>query len=86
MIEAHSNGEADLLTDVLSYKLPLTATYFTDRKSVTFYASGSNEYSTSGTKLIKLAINGDGWADLSTFRICFDVLNTDLAPALLRPF
>ena len=86
MIEAHSNGEADLLTDVLSYKLPMTATYFTDRKSVTFYASGSNEYSTQGTKLIKLAINGDGWMDPSTFRIAFDVLNTDLAPdALLRP-
>ena len=85
MIEAHANGEADDLIDVLSYKLPLTATYFTDRKSVTFYASGSNEYSTSGTKLIKLAINGDGWMDPSTFRIAFDVLNTDLAPALLRP-
>ena len=86
MIEAHSTGEADELIDVLSYKLPDTATYFTDRKSVSFFASGSNEYSTSGTKLIKLAVNGDNWMDPSTFRISFDIVNTDTSlNALLRP-
>ena len=86
MVEAIANGVEDLLIDGLSFKLPSSATYVTDRKSVTFYTSGSNEYSTSGTKLIKIAVNGDNWMDPSTLRIAFDVVNTASgAGALLRP-
>ena len=85
MVEAIANGVEDLLIDGLRFKLPSSATYITDRKSVTFYTSGSNEYSTSGTKLIKIAVNGENWMDPSTLRIAFDVLNTDAAGALLRP-
>ena len=57
MVEAIANGVEDLLIDGLSLKLPSSATYITNRKSVTFYTSGSNEYSTSGTTLIKIAVN-----------------------------
>ena len=85
MVESITNGVEDYLIDGLSFKLPPGATYVTDRKSVTYYTSGSNEYSTSGTKLIKIVANSDGWADPSTLRISFDVLNTDLTAALLRP-
>ena len=53
---------------------------------MTYYTSGSNEYSTSGTKLVKIVANSDGWADPSTLRISFDVLDINVEPlALLRP-
>ena len=86
MVEAIANGIEDLLIDSLSFKLPSAARHITDRKSVTFYTSGSNDYSTAGTHVIKIAVNGENWMDPSTLRIAFDVLNTDAAAgALLRP-
>ena len=85
MVEGIVNGVEDYLIDGLSFKLPPGATYVTDRKSVTYYTSGSNEYSTSGTKLVKIVANSDGWMDPSTLRISFDVLNTADAAVLLRP-
>jgi hypothetical protein len=86
MVEGIANGVEDYLIDGLSFKLPPGATYVTDRKSVTYYTSGSNEYSTQGTKLVKIVANSDGWCDPSTVRISFDVLNTASdAAALLRP-
>ena len=85
MVEGIANGVEDYLIDGLSFKLPPGATYVTDRKSVTYYTSGSNEYSTSGTKLVKIVANSDGWMDPSTLRITFDVFNKGLPGALLRP-
>ena len=85
MVEGIANGVEDYLIDGLSFKLPPGATYITDRKSVTYYTSGSNEYSTSGTKLVKIVANSDGWCDPSTVRISFDVLNMADAAVLLRP-
>ena len=85
LVEGIANGVEDYLIDGLSFKLPPGATYVTDRKSVTYYTSGSNEYSTSGTKLVKIVANSDGWCDPSTVRISFDVLNTAEAAVLLRP-
>jgi len=85
MVEGIANGVEDYLIDGLSFKLPPGATYVTDRKSVTYYTSGSNEYSVRGTKLIKIVANSEGWMDPSTLRITFDVLNTGFAGALLRP-
>ena len=86
MVESLTNGIDDFLIDGLSFKLPESATYVTDRKSVTFHTSGSNDYSATGTKLIKLVVNGDGWMDPSTLRIAFDVVNTHAtADVFLRP-
>ena len=86
MVDAIANGVEDLLVDGLSFKLPSSATYVTDRKSVTFHASGSNEYSSSGVKLINVAVNGTDWMDPSTLRVAFDLVNTNaVAGALLRP-
>lgn len=88
MVEAIADGIQDELIENLRFKLPPTAKHITERKSVTFHASGSNEYSAAngGTKLIKIGVNGDGWLDPSTVRIAFDVYNTNaLSGALLRP-
>ena len=44
---------------------------------MTFHPQGSNVYSPNGTKLIKLLLTGDNWLDPSTFRVMFDLLNTE---------
>ena len=49
-METIANSSDDILIDNLSYKLGSSASYLTDRKSVTFFPSGSNIYkTTSGT-------------------------------------
>jgi len=77
MVEAAANSTEDYLIDGLSFKLKPGASYINERKSVTFHPSGSNIYSSSGTKLIKLQITGDNWLDPSTFRVMFDLVNNE---------
>ena len=48
------------------------------RRSCTFHTEGSNSYSAStGTRIFKFRLNGEGWLDPSTVRVMFDVVNTD---------
>ena len=85
-MEGVANSVEDKLIDGLSFKHKPGASYITDRKSVTFHPSGSNFYSTTGTKLIKIMLTGDNWLDPSTFRIMFDLSNTSQVPQRkLRP-
>ena len=77
MVEAAANSQEDYLIDGLSFKLKPGASYINERKSVTFHPQGSNIYSATGTKLIKLLLTGDNWLDPSTFRVFFDLVNTD---------
>ena len=75
-METISNSIEDGLVNSLSYKLDATASYITERKSCTYYAMGGNAYApNSGTKVIKLVINGDSWLDPSTVKIQFDLQN-----------
>ena len=76
-MEGVANSVEDRLVDGLSFQLKPGASYVTERKSVTFHPQGSNIYSTSGTKLIKLLLTGDQWLDPSTFRIMFDIQNNE---------
>jgi hypothetical protein len=66
----------DKLIDGLSFKLGAGASYITDRRSVSFQPQGSNIYqSQSGTRLLRIALNGSGWLDPSTVRISYDLVN-----------
>ena len=47
----------------------------TDRRSVTFFASGGNQYSPSGVKVAKFNIVADQWMDPSSLRIMFTINN-----------
>ena len=80
MVEAAANSTEDYLIDGLSFKLKPGASYVNERKSVTYHPQGSNVYSPNRTKLIQLLITGDNWLDPSTFRVMFDVVNTDPTP------
>ena len=77
-METIANSSEDVLLDSLSYKLGNSAQYLTGRKSVTFWPSGSNIYKpSSGTKVIKLQLNSEGWLDCSTVVVNFDLHNND---------
>ena len=77
-MELLASASEDVLIDALSYKLGNSASYITDRKSVTFWPSGSNIYkTTSGTKVIKFQLNSEGWLDPSTVVVNFNLVNND---------
>ena len=76
-MEVISNSVEDKLIDGLSYKLEPTASYITERKSATFWAQGSNQYSPNGVKVIKLLLNGDNWLDPSTVKVMFNLTNLE---------
>ena len=85
-MENLTNSAEEVLIDSLSFKLPASGQYITDRRSCTFHTEGSNSYSASaGTKVIRFRLAGDGqWMDPSTFRIMFDVVNADPNPTVKR--
>jgi hypothetical protein len=76
-MEVISNSVEDKLIDGLSYKLEPTASYITERKSATFWAQGSNEYSPQGVKVVKILLNGDNWLDPSTVKVMFNLTNKE---------
>lgn len=85
MVEAIASSIEDVLVNALSFKLPEGATYISERKSCTFYASGANEYGPSGVKLVKLVCASEGWLDPGTVRVQFDVNNkANLTPSVTR--
>ena len=85
-MEAVANNVDDALIDSLSFKLSNSASYITDRKSVTFWPSGSNIYKTqSGTKVIRFVLTNGSWLDVSTVRLMFNLVNNDsTATKMLR--
>ena len=74
-MEHHAQSIDDALIGGLSYKLKPGASYVTNRRSVSYFASGGNSYSPSGVKVMKFNLTGDQWLDPSTFRVAFQVNN-----------
>ena len=75
-MESYAQSTQDYLIDTLSYKMAAGASYVTNRRSISFYSSGSDTYSpSSGVKVIKLKMNGTDWLDPSTVKIQFDITN-----------
>jgi hypothetical protein len=74
-MEHHAQSVDDALIGGLSYRLKPGASYVTDRRKSTFFASGGNQYSSSGVKVCKFNIVSDHWLDPSTFRVMFTVNN-----------
>ena len=87
MVEAMANSVEDYLIDGLSFKLSPGASYVTDRRSVTWYASGAQAYvSGQGARVIRIALNGAGCIDPSTVRLNYKFNNTTTtAGVMLRP-
>ena len=75
-MEHHAQSIDDALIGGLSYKLKAGASYVTNRRSVSYFAQGGNQYSPSGVKVMKFNLTGDQWLDPSTFRVMFQLNNT----------
>ena len=75
-MEHHAQSVDDALIGGLSYKLKAGASYVTNRRSVSYFASGGNSYSPNGVKVMKFSLTGDQWLDPSTFRVMFQLNNT----------
>ena len=71
----HAQSIGDALIGNLNYKLKAGASYITNRRSVSYFASGGNTYSPNGIKVMKFNIAGGQWFDLSTFRVAFQLNN-----------
>ena len=72
MVDAMANTAEDLLIDGLQFKLPPGASYVQDRRTISYFTAGSNVYqSGSGTKIIRIQLNGDGWLDPGSIRLHF---------------
>jgi hypothetical protein len=76
-METHIQATEDSLIDTLSFKLPNTANFITDRRSVSFFPSGSNDYGPRGVKIMKFMLTGTDWLDPSTVRVQFRLNNKD---------
>ena len=65
------------MIDSLSFKLRPGSSYVLDRKSSTYWASGSNIYSPIGTRVLRFTLGGEdnAWLDPSTLRVQFTVRN-----------
>ena len=74
-MEHHAQSIDDALIGGLSYKLKPGASYVTNRRSVSYFASGGNTYSPNGVKVMKFNLTGDQWLDPSTFRVAFQLNN-----------
>ena len=75
-MEHHAQSAGDALIGGLSHKLKPGASYVTNRRSVSYFAQGGNQYSPNGVKVIKFNLTGDQWLDPSTFRVMFQLDNT----------
>ena len=74
-MEHHVQSVDVALIGGLSYKLKAGASYVTNRRSVSYFASGGNTYSPVGVKVMKFNLTGDQWLDPSTFRVAFQLNN-----------
>ena len=74
-MEHHAQSVDDALIGGLSYKLKAGASYVTNRRSVSYFAQGGNQYSPNGVKVMKFNLTGHDWLDPSTFRIMFQLNN-----------
>ena len=76
-MEHHAQSVDDALIGGLSYKLKPGASYVTNRRSVSYFAQGGNDYKPSGVRVMEFHLAGDQWMDPSTFRVAFQLNNID---------
>ena len=84
-MEATAQSVEDFLIDGLSFKLRPGASYITNRRSVSYFPQGGNQYSPNGAKVIRLMLTGDSWVDPSTIRVMFNLVNNGTVNQKLYP-
>ena len=80
-MEHHAQSVDDALIGGLSYKLKAGASYVANRRSVSYFAQGGNQYSPNGVKVMRFNRSGDQWLDPTTFRVMLQPNNEDYGSA-----
>ena len=76
-------GQDDSLIDQLSFKLPSTSSYATERRLVSAYPSGASLFSPNGVRVARFTLtSSEGWLDPSTLRLCMKLHNTSATDTL----
>ena len=79
-MEHHAQSVDDHLIESLSFKPKPAASYVIDRRSVTFFPQGGNNYAPGGVKVARIMITGENaWLDPSTVKILFKLRNLHAA-------
>ena len=82
-MEPHLNSTDVVLLENFQYKLPPNASYVTDRKQSSYFASGSNIYSPTGAGAIKISINdASAWLGPASVVLQFAVEDKSTVAAL----
>ena len=76
-MEHHAQSVDDALIVGLPYELKAGASYVTNRRSVSYFASGGNDYKPTGVRVMRFHLAGDQWMDPSTFRVAIQLNNLD---------
>ena len=74
-MEHHAQSVDDALICGLNYKLKAGASYVTNRRSVSCFAQGGNQYSPNGAKVMIFNLIDDQWLDPSTSRVMLQLNN-----------
>ena len=74
-MEHHAQSVDDHLISSLSFQPKKGASYVNDRRSVTYFPQGSNQYAPGGVKVARIMLTGDAWLDPSTVKILFKLRN-----------
>ena len=76
-MEHYAQSVGDALIGGPNYKLKAGAPYVSNRRSVSHFAQGGNQYSPNGVKVMNFNLTGDKWLDQNTFRVMLQLNNKD---------
>jgi len=77
-LENHAAALQDQLIPGLDFRHGNSANYVQSRSNISIYPQGSNSYSASGTRTIRIAVNADAnWIDPASVLLYFKVNNKD---------
>ena len=69
----------------LDYRLPQVSNFVTDRKEVTYYPLGGDQYRPVGVRVLTFQCSGLGFLDASTLTLSVQCNNTDPTDKELKP-
>jgi hypothetical protein len=79
-----AGGQSDSLVPQLSFELPSTASYASERRLLSAFPSGASSFSPTGVRTIRFVLTGEqGWCDPATLRLAFKLRN-DSADGVLQ--
>lgn len=84
-MKTHSNAHTQMESYVQNGAVSPGASCVTDRRSVTFFPSGSSDYGPEGVRVIEIPLNVVQWVEPRSVKLFFDITDTTTLPAIHPP-